>query len=102
MLAQQARRLAHEVFELDALRRTDRERYEQRLVEAWAFLTGQMGLAQTLATRAVCLLRQVVAFDIASMLLAADPRSACYAIVRPGPSGIEGLRLDRAILHTRT
>ena len=34
-----------------------------------------------------------MAFDLASMLLPADPRFGRYAVVRPGPNGIEGLLL---------
>ena len=31
------------------------------------------------------------------MLLPADPREASYAVVRPGPSGIEGFLIDRGV-----
>jgi DNA polymerase III epsilon subunit-like protein len=100
MLAQQARMLARDVFGLDGLRRADRERYEERLAEAWAFLEGDSARAQALTRpRSVHLLRQVVAFDVASLLLPADPRVARYAVIRAGPTSIEGLLLDRAILY---
>jgi hypothetical protein len=39
---------------------------------------------------------------VSSMLLPADPRHARYAVVRPGPTGLEGFLLDRAILRTWT
>jgi hypothetical protein len=45
-------------------------------------------------------LRQVVAFDVAPLLLPADPRAARYAVIRSSKTraGIEGFLLDRAIL----
>ncbi|HEX8966730.1 MAG TPA: hypothetical protein VF937_02550, partial [Chloroflexota bacterium] len=45
-LAAQARQLAREVFDLDALRRGDRHIYTQRLAQAWAFLHGSRDAAE--------------------------------------------------------
>jgi hypothetical protein len=44
------------------------------------------------------MLRRVLAFDVSSMRLPADPARSRYAVVRPAPQGIEGFVLDRAIL----
>jgi hypothetical protein len=103
MLAQQARLLAQEVFELDELRRADALRYADRLAAGWSFLRGESGLAEALARqRSVQLLRRVLAFDVRSMLLPADPREARYAVVRPGPTAIEGFLLDHAVCRAWT
>ena len=116
MLAEQARRLAREVFELDELRHGDRGVYLERLRLAWAFLQlqlqlqlggggglglgGESEVAEALARRrSVGLLRQVLAFRSSQMLLPADPRHARYAVVRPGERCIEGFLIDRAILR---
>lgn len=102
MLAEQARQLAREVFELDALRRTDPLAYTARLDAAWQFLHGASEAAEGLARRDVTLLRKVVAFDVAAMLLPADPRLGRYAILRPSGAAIEGFLLDQAILTSWT
>lgn len=97
-LAEQARLLAREVFELDSLRRTAPGDYFDALAAAWRFLHGESAAAEALARhRCVTLLRKVVGFDLAPMLLPADPRHARYAVVRPGPNTIEGFLLDRGI-----
>ncbi|MGI9146057.1 MAG: GIY-YIG nuclease family protein [Chloroflexota bacterium] len=101
-LAQRARLLARGVFQLDALRRGDQSVYEQTLQLAWRFLQvgGQFEAAETCARRhSTRLLQQVLAFDPAAMLLPADPRGTRYAVVRPGPAGIEGFVLDRGVLQ---
>jgi DNA polymerase III epsilon subunit-like protein len=103
MLAAQARQLARDVFELDALHRARAFEYAERLEQAWRFLHGESADAEALArTLAVTLLRRVLTFEVSSMLLPADPRHARYAVVRPGPTGLEGFLLDRAILRTWT
>jgi DNA polymerase III epsilon subunit-like protein len=99
MLAEQARRLAREVFELDELRRTRSPGYIPRLEQAWQFLHGEMTTAEPLARKhSLPVLRKVLAFDLASMLLPADPLCARYAVLRPSPAGVEGFLLDRAVL----
>ncbi len=98
-MAEQARSLAREVFELDRLRKADPFVYAQRLDNAWRFLNGEKGPAETSARRSTVLLRKVVAFQIEALLLPADPRTACYAVVRPAPDGLEGFLLDGAILR---
>jgi DNA polymerase III epsilon subunit-like protein len=97
-LAEQARALAREVFELEALRRSDSVTYTDRLTQALAFLRGTSDAAERLARRSTQLLRRVAAFDVSSLVLPADPRGVRYAVVRPAASGIEGFILDRAIL----
>jgi DNA polymerase III epsilon subunit-like protein len=100
MLAEQARQLAREVFELDTLWRERSADYDIRLDQAWHFLRGDSDAAEALARdRSVDLLRKVVAFDVAALLLPADPRRARYCVVRPGPTGIEGFVLDHARLR---
>jgi DNA polymerase III epsilon subunit-like protein len=100
MLADQARQLAREVFELDELRRATSPFYAERLQQAWAFLHGESERAETLARQAsLNLLRKVLQFDIRALLLPADPRLARYAVVRPGPSAVEGFLLDCAVLY---
>ncbi len=91
-LAEQARALAREVFELDALRRSRSDVYSARLAEAASEVAESLARGRSLA-----LLRQVLAFDVAPMRLPADPRHARYAVVRPGADGVEGIVLDRAI-----
>ena len=102
MLAAQARQLAREVFQLDELRSARSLAYEERLGQAWQFLHGDSAAAtaaERLARRtSVTILRKVLAFDVGAMLLPADPRVARYAVVRPGPMGVEGFLLDRAVL----
>ena len=72
-------------------------------MQAWQFLSGESAAAETLARRrSVGLLRKVVAFDVAAMLLPADPRHARFVVARPGPTGLEGFLLDQAILRTWT
>jgi DNA polymerase III epsilon subunit-like protein len=96
--AEQARVLAREVFRLDALRRTDPFAYDATLAQAWAFLRGESQVAERLARqRSTRLLRKVLAFDVAGLLLPEDPHSARYAILRPTTSGIEGFVLDRGV-----
>ena len=98
-LAEQARLLARQVFELDGLRATDPFLYADRLAQAWSFLHGDKHIAESLARRDTSLLRKVVAFDVAGCLLAEDPRTARYAVVRPSPSGLEGFLIEQAILR---
>jgi DNA polymerase III epsilon subunit-like protein len=113
-VAEQARELARAVFELDALRRVDRERYVEQLAYAWAFLNGSgddaLAAARRQHAQAVASgdtlhvrlceqrLRAVRDYDLAAMLLPADPRHAGFAVVRPGPSGVEGFLLQAAVL----
>jgi hypothetical protein len=97
-LADQARLLARAVFDLDGARRADRARYEEQLALAWRFLNGETEPAEAQARlRAVPLLRRVLAFDLNAVLLSADPRHARYAVLRPGPTGIEGFVIDHGI-----
>jgi DNA polymerase III subunit epsilon len=99
-LADAARQLAREVFDLDALRRGDPSRYVVQLADAWHFLQGDSRRAEALARgHSVTLLRKVLSFDIHALLLPADPAHARYAVVRPNPSGVEGFLLDHAILR---
>jgi DNA polymerase III epsilon subunit-like protein len=106
--AEQARSLARAVFDLDALRRGDLQIYEERLHQAWDFLQlqlrtpGNSSVAEALARqRSNQLLRAVLAFDLPSLLLPADPRHARYAVVRPSSTGaIEGLLIDHGIFRT--
>lgn len=99
-IAEQARLLARAVFDLDALRRGDPAHYAQQLGLAWQFLKlgneseAAVANAQQRSTR---LVREVLAFDPLALRLPADPREASYVVVRPGPSGIEGLRIDRGV-----
>jgi DNA polymerase III epsilon subunit-like protein len=98
--AQQARLLARKVFDLDRLRQNDREQYPRRLAQAWAFLNGDSAGAEDVARRhSSRLLRAVLAFDVRGQLLPADPRDARYAVVRPGPAGIEGFIVERGVLR---
>jgi hypothetical protein len=61
-------------------------------------LHGHADAAESLARpRSTRLLRQVLAFDVAALLLPADPRAARYAVVRPARSGVEGFVIDRAV-----
>jgi DNA polymerase III epsilon subunit-like protein len=100
MLAEQARLLAREVFELDTLWRERSAGYAARLDQALRFLRGDSDAAEARArSRSVQLLRRVVAFNVAAMLLPADPRHARYCVMRPGPTGIEGFVLDHARLR---
>jgi hypothetical protein len=102
-IADAARGLAREVFELDALRRGDLTRYRASLTAAWRFLGGEKDVAETRARRAsMDLLRKVLAFDVGRLLLPADPALARYAVLRPGPDGIEGFLLDRGVLRAWT
>jgi hypothetical protein len=98
-LAENTRRLAREVFDLDVLRRSDPFLYAERLQQAWAFLKGDTSLAEVLARRSVALLRRVVAFELHNLLLPADPRHARYVVVRPVIGrGIEGIRLEAGVV----
>src|SRR6202011_6083466 len=102
MLAEHARQLARAVFELDSLRRGNREQYEERLRLAWEFLHigGQSVAAETSARRrSTRLLQRMLAFDPTANLLPADPREASYAVVRPGPAGIEGFFVERGVFR---
>jgi len=114
-LAESARVLTREVFDLDQLRRHDRQRYVEQLARAWAFLGGSIddALAQSRAQHALAVsagdlpaarrwqrrLSAVREYDLAALLLPADPRSARFAVVRPGPSGVEGFVIDHAVLR---
>ena len=110
-LAEQARSLAREVFELDRLRRLDVQCYVKVLPRAWAFLRGDgldeaLGLARDQHARAIAsgdvraigLAEQRLAlvrdYAPAAVLLPADPRAARYAVVR----GAEVFVLDRGLL----
>lgn len=98
MLAEQARELARDVFELDALRASRSADYRSRLEEAWRFLHGETEVAIARArTRSVALVRRVVGFDLRAMLLQADPRQVRYAVIRSTSSGIEGFLLERGV-----
>jgi DNA polymerase III epsilon subunit-like protein len=98
-VANAARKLAREVFDLDGLRRGQPAEYAFRLAEAWEFLGGESRTAEALARgKSVALLRKVLAFDVRALLLPADPLQARYAVVRPAPEGIEGFVVDRAVL----
>jgi DNA polymerase III epsilon subunit-like protein len=97
-LADKARLLARSAFDLDAMRRGDRSRYEEQLALAWAFLNGDSDRAEEHArSKSTQLLRSVLEFDVTAVLLPADPRCARYAVLRPAASGIEGLLIDRGI-----
>jgi DNA polymerase III epsilon subunit-like protein len=102
MLADQARRLVRDVFELDGLRRTDPARYTERLAMGWWMLrSGGTAAAEPLARRrSRVLLRRVLAFDVAALLLPADPRAASFVVLRPDAptASLEGFRLDHALL----
>jgi hypothetical protein len=101
--AQQARLLARDVFDLDRLRQTDRAEYARRLAQAWAFLRGDSVAAEGLARRrSTRLLKAVLAFDARAELLPADPRDARYAVVRSGPTGVEGFVVERGVLRAWT
>ena len=101
--AERARLLARELFDLDRLRRTDRAAYARCLPLAWAFLNGDSSRAEDAARgRSTRLLRAVLGFDLRAHLLPADPRGARYAVVRPGPAGIEGFVLERGVLRAWT
>ncbi|MDQ6672800.1 MAG: hypothetical protein M3069_18995, partial [Chloroflexota bacterium] len=100
--AEQARLLARAVFELDASRRGDRAEYEERLRLAWGFLNIGAEFEPAAAharRRSRRVLREALAFDPTAVLLPADPRETRYAVVRPGPAGIEGFLLDRGIFQ---
>jgi DNA polymerase III epsilon subunit-like protein len=98
-IAEAARLLAREVFELDSLRRERLPEYWASLAEAWRFLGGASEVADARARmRSVGLLRKVAAFDVGAQLLPADPAVARYAVLRPGNDGVEGFLLDRAVL----
>jgi hypothetical protein len=113
-MAERARQLAREVFELDAARRGDRAGYEARLQQAWAFLQGDVerALAELQQRRRDVLARsdadglracdrllgRVRAFEIGPLLLPADPRRASYVVLRPSPRGVEGFLLDHGVL----
>jgi DNA polymerase III epsilon subunit-like protein len=97
-LADKARLLARSAFDLDAMRRGDRSRYEEQLALAWAFLNGDSDRAEEHArSKSTQLLHSVLEFDVTAVLLPADPRCARYAVLRPAASGIEGLLIDRGI-----
>lgn len=112
--AEAARLLARAVFELDAVRRADPQRYVKSLAEAWAFLGGDLDLALRRArahhARAVAdgnqraartwalRIGQVRDYDPALLLLPADPRHARFGVLRPAVSGTETFIVDRAVL----
>jgi hypothetical protein len=113
--AEQARGLARAVFDLDALRRDDPFRYEEHLRLAWAFVHGERDAAVArLRTRQAAaasqgdrqavracerLLAETLAYAPGDVLLAADPRSARYAVLRPATgTGIEGLVIESCVL----
>jgi DNA polymerase III epsilon subunit-like protein len=112
--AEQARQLAREVFNLDGLRRGDREVYETQLGQAWSLLRGNTGVGFEIvqqrqrvaaATADAAVLRQcerllaaLRSYELSALLLPADPRTARYAVVRPSVSGVEGFLLDRSVL----
>jgi DNA polymerase III epsilon subunit-like protein len=98
-VADAARRLAREVFDLDRLWRGRLPEYWPNLAEAWRFLRGDSRVAEGRARRhSVALLRKVLDFDVETQLLPADAALARYAVVRPTPDGIEGFLLERAVL----
>jgi DNA polymerase-3 subunit epsilon len=98
-VAESCRHLARQVFELDQLRLADPGPYATRLDLAWRFLSGEVQVAEPLArARSVRLLRAVLDASIPELLLPADPRLACYAVIRRSDGGgLEGLRIDRGI-----
>ena len=112
LAAERARALVRDVFQLDALRRTDLFAYAAHLLDAWDFLNsrgtaghadrlasgGAAGRAERLARQqSTRLLRAVLDFDLAALLLPADPRHARFAVVRPSPNGVEGFVLDQGV-----
>jgi hypothetical protein len=102
-MADQARLLARTVFDLDAARRGDRSHYEEQLALAWGFLNGETEAAEARARqRSMRLLQRVLAFDLSAVLLSVDPRHARYAVLRPGPTGIEGFLIDHGIFLNST
>jgi hypothetical protein len=99
MAAEQARRLARQVFRLDELRRDGSPAYSEQLRLAWAFLQGDSASAEEHARhRSTRLLRQLLAFDVSAHLLPADPCQARYAVLRPTPTGLEGLVISAGVL----
>jgi hypothetical protein len=100
-LAQLAQRIAREVFDLDALRRADRERYDAALRNAWDWLgKGSSPAVEAMARqRSARVLRRLLAFDPRAETLPADPRVARYAVLRRTPEdGLEVFVVDRGCL----
>ncbi|HET6316601.1 MAG TPA: hypothetical protein VFG86_09095, partial [Chloroflexota bacterium] len=113
-LAEHARLLANDVFELRRWRQHDRVSYVGELGHAWTFLNGptEEALAEARRHHAQALasgdldaarawekrLGAVRDYDLAALLLPADPRHSRYAVVRPGPRGLEGFLIHRAVL----
>lgn len=97
--ADEARRLARDVFDLDASRRSgDSIAYEAALAQAWRYLQGESSVAEERArATSLATLRRVLAMDIAAQILPADPFHARYALVRPSPRGAEAFVLDSGI-----
>jgi DNA polymerase-3 subunit epsilon len=97
--ADEARRLARDVFDLDASRIAgDAMAYEAALEQAWSFLHGEGAVAEERArATSFALLRRVLACDIAAQILPADPFHARYAVVRPRVRGAEAFLLDCGI-----
>jgi DNA polymerase III subunit epsilon len=121
-LAQAAVRLARELFDLDALRRSgERSAFTERLRRACQFLSGdaaerdlaldrvRVELAAVRAARAHAdawrlerLLRRALAYDPTEVLLPADPAQARFAVVRPAADGgVDVLVVDRGLLYGR-
>jgi DNA polymerase III epsilon subunit-like protein len=97
-VAEQARSLARDVFELDRLRRADPFAYESQLGDAWQFLHGARDLAEARARqRSTRLLRAVLAFDVNAALLPADPLEARLVVLRPHDAGLEAFVIDAGV-----
>jgi hypothetical protein len=60
--------------------------------------TARAGHDARTARAAEQLLRAVLAYAPEALLLPADPRQARYAVVRPGPTGLEVFVVDAGIL----
>jgi hypothetical protein len=109
--------MARLAFALDDAYRRDHSAYIGRLRRAWRLLCGdedareeavggvreQLGPARArgdykLLLRAERLLASLLAYEPSALLLPADPCQSRYAVVRPGPHGLEVFVLDRAVL----
>jgi DNA polymerase III epsilon subunit-like protein len=113
-LAEHVRLLANDVFELRRWRQHDRVRYVEELGHAWTFLNGSTEVALAEARRQHARgvasgdldaarawekrLGAVRDYDVARLLLPADPRHSRYAVVRPGLRGLEGFLIHHAVL----
>jgi len=113
--AMSVRALGHALFGLRELRLSaSDDEYEASVGDCWAFLSGSTagGIERARRRQAAAsqardyaagrrwqgLLAAALAYDPATQLLPADPREAQYALVRPGPAGVELFIVDRGML----